>query len=110
MRVSEQRAFLEILGTKNKKMRKAVLENCNPEEMNALCELCLNILDGHVPLKRQQKEMLCRYKSILRVLADKKVSSSAKRSLLKKPQTGGFLPILAALIPAAISAITAAFQ
>lgn len=99
-----------MLGNKNRKIKKTLLKECGPRELNALCEVCLNITKGNVPMKPSQKKKLCQYKSILRLLADKKVSPKTKLSHLKKPQSGGFLPILAALIPSVIGAITSAFQ
>lgn len=99
-----------MLGTRDPDLRKTLFKHCNAERLNALCEMCLNILQGQIPLKSGYKKRLRPYKTTLRLLADKNVSNQIKRSHLEKPQTGGFLPILAALIPAAISAIASVFQ
>lgn len=110
MRIQKARAYLETLGTRHPSVRRALLSKIEAVQLNALCEVCANILARHVPLKQIHKKKLCKHKAIMRLLADRKVPPKTKVSLLKKPQIGGFLPIIAALIPAVISAITAAVQ
>jgi hypothetical protein len=59
--------------------------------VDCFCECALNVLKGHVPLKRQQLDCLRRHKRILKKLILKKTPLKQKKKIL---QTGGFLGAL----------------
>lgn len=98
---SKQLQYLRVLHKCPKKLRKDLLEKLPTSSIKAICECCLNLLRGHIPLTNYQKNSLKKDKLILRRLADKKKPLYTKRKLII--QKGGFLNIL---LPAAITAIT----
>lgn len=64
--------------------------------LDSICECCVNVLNGVIPLTDEQKTLLSKHKHRLRRLAWKKLSLAKKKQIL---QTGrGFLGAL--LIPA----------
>lgn len=100
-RLSENADLLRVLAKSNPKLRSAILKCCNNELIKAICEVTLNVLKGVVPINKQQKRKLKRYKRVLRALVDKKVPVKKKREHLN--QTGGnFLPFL---IPPVLSVL-----
>ena len=72
---------------------KAFIQAADKNTVNGLCECCLNILKGNVPLTSAQKRRLGKHKQTLRLLARKKRLSLRvkKKALLQK---GGFLGAL----------------
>lgn len=63
-----------------------------------ICEICLNIIKGVVPLKEPQKQKLRRYSNIIRKLTRKikKKNIGSKKKLI---QSGGaFLPLLFSIV------------
>ena len=92
-RVKDNIDFLRVLAKSNPKLRRAILQCCHNDLIKAICEVTLNVLKGVVPVNEKQKRKLRRHKTVLRALADKKISIKRKREYLN--QTGGnFLPFL----------------
>ena len=89
---------LHVLKTADPNLRKAIIANCNQETLKGICECVLKVLPGNIPLRACRKRKLRTYKNILRKVADKGVSLSAKRKIII--QRGGFLlPLLSAILP-----------
>lgn len=92
--------------------RLSFLKNCPDECIHALCEICFNLLQQTIKLKKDKKHRLKQKLKPIRVdvrkLADSKLSVKSKRKLLTKPQVGhGIFTILAGtVLPALISALT----
>ena len=66
--------------------------------VNCICEICLNLIKGVIPLRELQKRKLRRHSSILRKLTSKikKKNFNNKKKLI---QTGGvFLPLLFSIV------------
>lgn len=101
----EQLQQLELLNICPQKLRKNLLKNINQEGIKAICECCLNVLHGNIPLSEKQKGSLSKHKRTLRTLAERKVALSKKRKLII--QKGGFLNIL---IPTALSVLSTLFH
>jgi len=94
---------LQVLKTADPKLRKAILANCKSEFLKTLSECSLNLLRGNVKLTLCQKRRLRKHRVLLRKLADRHVSLSAKKSIV---QRGGFLlPLLGAVLPTIASLI-----
>ena len=68
------------MGKCRPKLRELMINNVPPEVIVAICECSLNLLKGVIiiPLTPRQKRRLARYKTHLRVLANKKVSRKQK--------------------------------
>lgn len=90
--------FLQALASTHPLQRRALLKTAKNEQIQCLCEICLNILAGNVPVNVNKMK---RYKNLLRSLAKKKSSIQQKKRMLVN-QSGGFLPLLA---PAIISTL-----
>ena len=89
---------LQVLRIARPILRKAIVLNCGKELVNCISEINLNVLNGNLKLPECNRRKLKNYRAILRKIADKNVSSSAKKQLIN--QRGGFLfPLLTAALP-----------
>src|SRR5687767_8489757 len=104
-RIKKHGAFLQYLVQAKPKERKLLIKNASKVELNSICEVCKNILAGRIPLKGQQHRRLCRYKNIVRKLANKRVKLETKRRILQQQQGGALLPLLAPLVFPLISSL-----
>ena len=68
----------------------------------AICECCINVSNGNVRLSDSEYKRLSRHKNLIKEMANRDASPDDIRRLT---QTGGFLPLLAALIPPVIGAV-----
>lgn len=85
---------------KFKKMKhrdKRKLINENDRFVQTVCEVCLNLLKGNVPVKKPQKQKLHRHRNIIRRLAQKVKNLKNKKKILQKG-SGVFLPLLFSVI------------
>ena len=97
--------LLRVLARSSPKQRKAILQTCHVDLIKCLAEISLNVLQGVVPINPSQKKKLKRFKSLLRALADRKVSLKQKKAKLQ--QSGGSL--LGLLLPPVLSALGSLF-
>lgn len=100
-RVRKHGHTLHVLCKAKPAVAKVIVREGNKDLINALCECCLNVLYGNVPLTSSQRKKLSRHKHVMRKLVVKSPASSLVRKK-KLLQTGGFLP---ALIAPALSLI-----
>lgn len=97
-RMQRNLALMELLYKSKPRMRKVIIAKAGPDFINALCEITLNVLRGNIPLTKHQYNKLKKKKSVIRLVADKKVKLLKKRKTIT--QHGGFLlPLLGAAIP-----------
>jgi len=88
------------------RQKKSFIKTADKSLVNSICECCINILNGCIPLSNRQKTRLKRNKLDLRHLVLKKTALGKKRKILQK---GGFLSaILSAAIPVIGSLIAGA--
>ena len=83
--------LLKLLSKAKTSAAKGIIKAAERDFIDSLCECCLNVLKGRVPLSSTQKKKLVPYKATLRNLSLKKHSLEKRRSLL---QRGGLLPVL----------------
>ena len=102
--------LLEKLNFSNSAARKAVLRNLSNKEVKLLCEVCLNLVRGHLKIKdRKTFNKLKRGRRTLTYLADKRKPIRDKREILN--QKGGFIGALAAAaLPVVISEVARLFR
>lgn len=93
--------FLQILAHSHPTQKRALLKTANNGQLESLCEICLNVLKGNIPVNKYK---LKKYKNTLRTLAKKSFSMQKKRKLLLN-QSGGFLPVIAPAILSALGSI-----
>jgi len=88
----EHKGFLELLSICKPKQRKANIETAESEQIRAICECILNVLNENVSLSSHQLPKLRPYKKVLKDLVDKRIDIKKKKRLLKLK--GGFLPFI----------------
>ena len=103
-KIRKQAPILKWLKTAKPKEVKSFIKAADKSFICTLCECCLNVLRGNIPLTPKQKQKLKRHKTGLRQLANKKIPIHRKKALLLK---GGSL--LGALIPTVISLVGGLF-
>src|SRR5437867_10069911 len=84
--------YLHILKKARKKQRNAVLKVADEDLLLCLCECALNVLNGNVPLKKEQLKTLAPHKCYLRLLGNDTTIMADRQKVLI--QNGGFLPAL----------------
>ena len=82
---------LKFLSKAKPSTANAVIKAGDKALIDTLCECCLNVLNGVVPLTNHQRKKLGKYKNQLRLLKNKSVSRQKKKTLLQK---GGFIGAL----------------
>jgi hypothetical protein len=103
-RIKSNYHYLQALKTAKPQLRKALIKNCNSEQLKTINECILNVLHNKLQLTACQKKRLRKFKSPLRKLADKGVTVATKKQILI--QRGGFLvPLLSAILPTIASLI-----
>ena len=91
-RVKKNYPLLKWLSQAKPRVARSVIGSVDKEVLDSICEVCLNILKGNVPLSPDQKRRLCKHKQTLRRLAcSSRGSEKVKRALVQK---GGFLGAL----------------
>ena len=95
---------------KKEKDRLNFMNICSDNCIHSLCEACFNLIHNNIPLEKSKKSRLKKkltpIRFHLRKLADPTVSVKDKRDLLKDPQVGGgIFSLIAAVVPALISAL-----
>lgn len=100
--ISKQKHILEVLKTAQPKLRKLILQNCDSKVICALVEIIHNLLNGNIPLSKNQKKKLKKYKKQFRFLSKKCIQKNkninTKKARKTVVQTGGALPFLLPLI------------
>lgn len=75
-----------------------MLRTANKSQIHCLCEICLNVLEGNVPV---QVKKLHKYRNAIRKIANRSTSMNQKKKILVN-QAGGFLPLI---LPAVLSGL-----
>lgn len=83
---------------------KQMIAVAEPNLLKTISECSFNVLQGRIPLTRTQKRRLSRYKTALRAIASRRVSTKQRKVLAQK---GGFIgALLGTLTPMIVSALT----
>ena|SRR5687768_7953691 len=109
-RISKHGAFLHYLVRAKPKERNTLIKHASKVELNSVCEVCKNILAGRIPVRGQHHRRLCRYKNIVRTLANKRVGVERKRRILQQQSGGALLPLLAPLVIPLIGSLISRFS
>lgn len=95
--VEHVKQLLEKIKFSNQSQRKAVLKALSNKEVKLLCEVCLNLVHGHLKVKNPTTfNKLKKHRKFLSDLADNRKPIKRKRQLIN--QKGGFLGTLAAAV------------
>lgn len=97
--IRRNRVLLERLFKARGATRRIILNNAQPDFLNALCEIAFNVLNGKIPLTRRQYSQLQKQKTGIRNFASKSVSLSKKKKLVNQKGGGFIFPLLSAALP-----------
>lgn len=92
--LKKHRETLLALIKANPPLVKKIVQSASPSLIKALSELALNTLQGTFHLPPSSVYKLKKFKSNLRILADRSQPTTKKKQTLQK---GGFLPLLASI-------------
>lgn len=103
--VMEQLPLLRILTkTKNAAARREIL-NQSPESVRAIGSIANNLMQGTIPLSQTRyNQIKKKFSKIVYLVAQPRVSLSRKRKAI---QTGGFLPLVGAVLPVVVKLLSA---
>lgn len=95
--VLKRKDYLSLLSKhgQSPKKRKILADMATKSDLDAVREICINLLHGNIPLTHTLENKLKRHKKALRLLAQKKGGIREKKKLIH--QQGGFLHFLAPL-------------
>ena len=96
--MKESFPYLEVLSTVEPRLRKMMIDQAPSTVVDALCECCLNVLKGAIPLTTHQKRCLTRYETQLRALAKKRISQKQKKKVPNQKGAG----LVSSLLPPAL--------
>lgn len=106
--VKEQLPLLRVLtGTKSAAVRREILAR-SPNSIKAISSITNNLMHDKIPISKARADAL--KKKFSKVIY---ITASPKSSLIKKRQAiqkGGFLPLLAGVIPAVASLLGGLFK
>ena len=80
-RMKESLPYLQVLVKSKPKLRKILIDNVPESVITAICQCCLNLLKGVIPLTSPQKRRLARHKTHLHALANKKSVKKEKETV-----------------------------
>ena len=74
---------------------KVIIDHCDTEFINCICECVHNILNGTFPLEKKERSKLKKHKYNLRKLVKRETPLKEKKKIIQK---GGFLGALASVV------------
>lgn len=80
-------AFIRLLYECPPRQRKSLIQYITDDQLRALSQIALNVLQGNVPITDSYKKKLKRYKDVIRSLASRQISKARKRRALLKFHT-----------------------
>jgi len=83
-RIRQHAAFLRLLQDSKENQRKALIESMTNSQLDALCQLISNIMQGNIPVTDGYIKKLKRHKNVIYPLVTRKVSRAKKRELLSQ--------------------------
>jgi len=96
-RLKKHAAALKTISQAKPALANAIIKHADKELIDTLCECCLNVAKGRVPLSKSQKTKLGKHKIAIRKLISKETSTNKRKKIL---QRGGFIgPITSLLMP-----------
>lgn len=93
--------YLRLLLKASPNQRRALIRTANKEQVSCLCEICLNILGGNIPVNVKK---IKKFKHTLRKLANSSTKNSTKKNLMLN-QSGGFLTKILPMVATVLSNI-----
>lgn len=92
--VESQLALLQVLKDAKPNLRKAIIQNADPDLIHAISEICHNYACGNIKCSKLHLEKLKKYKTSVRRLASVQEKSVAKKRKVLLQSGNGFVGIL----------------
>ena len=84
MLVKTQQPFLQLLVTSRRKQASALIQTISNQQMNAICEILINIQYGNVHVNDMAKKKLQRKKNVIQQLTSKSTGAKLRKTLIEK--------------------------
>ena len=97
-RVKDNEVFLRAATIAHPEQCKALLKTAKQSQLDAICEILLNIVRGIIPLKEELFKKASRYRKVLRKIVTKCMQKAVRRELMIK-YFGILQKLLAAALP-----------
>ena len=82
--VKTQLAFLELLATSQRKQAWALISTMTKSQLNAICEVLINIRFGNITINEKDKKKLQRKKNVIVQLTSKTTGANIGNALIVK--------------------------
>lgn len=79
--------FFEVIVDVPKKQCKVIMESLNKHQVNAICEVLLNLRYGQIELSEEDKRKVQRRKTLIRLLTSKSTTLKVRRAAIIKQST-----------------------
>ena len=76
--------FIGLLLNTDKRQRRVLLQSISKQQLRAVIEIIYNVLQGYGNITEKDKKYLEKYRSVIRRLVDKRISSLSRKKLLIK--------------------------
>ena len=96
--VKTQLAFLELLATSKRKQARALISTMTKSQLNAICEVLINIRFGNIPVNEKDIKKLQRKKNAIVQLTSKTTGANIRKTLIKK-EVALILMIIKSILP-----------
>ena len=84
-RIRIHETFLQTVATTRREtVGKILLKEAKPQQLDAICEIILNLLKGNIPLEQSVYKKTAEHKNILRKLAKKCLKKVIRKKLFIK--------------------------
>ena len=98
MLVKAHQRFLQVLATSMRKQALLLIKTMNNPQLNAICEILINIQYGNVPMNDAVKKKLQRKKNIIWELTSKSTGAKLKKTLIEK-EVGLIVYVVKLILP-----------
>ena len=96
--VKTQLAFLELLATSLRKQTQALISTMTKSQLNAICEVLINIQFGNITINEKDKKKLQRKKNFIVQLTSKTTGANVRKALIVK-EVALILTIIKSILP-----------
>ena len=99
--MKENVPFLEAVSTLDAKQAKALLKTAKSKQLDAICEIILNVIKQVIELPHKLVKKARKVKKVIRCLAKKTLSKKLRRKLMLK-----YIPIIRSILAAALPLVS----
>ena len=96
--VKTQLAFLELLATSERKQARALISTMTKSQLNAICEVLINIRFGNIAANEKDIKKLQRKKNTIVQLTSKTTGANVRKTLIEK-EVALILMIIKSILP-----------